>query len=268
MAIATTETRHPGRCPARSSAGWDDWVFGSGPSGRCAGWERPRLSWPSGAVLAMAADVAFVLPLQARWIMWGTWVATAAVATGIGVIRPLVRRLTWNDLAALAERGEPSLGERLTSAVGLLRQRPHGSPELIAAVVDDAADRAGQVDLTRAVSMRGPLAWLMAGGTVAALVVLPAIVKPDPFAHLGKRFLFPWADIDRVGRFAVEVAPGDKVVALGSDVAVSATVHSRFGEAVPRDQAWLEWTGTDGTPNRVKMVAAIETNRRASRLSR
>ena len=169
--------------------------------------------------------------------------------------------MTWNDLAALAERGEPSLGERLTSAVGLLRQRPHGSPELIAAVVDDAAERAGQVDLTRAVSIRGAIAWLMAGGILAALVVLPAIVKPDPFAHVGKRFLFPWAEIDRVGRFAVEVAPGDQVVALGSDVSVSAIVQSRFGEAVPRDQAWLEWTGTDGAPNRVQMVATIETKK-------
>ena len=168
-----------------------------------------------------------------------------------------MRRLTWNDLAALAERGEPSLGERLTSAVGLLRQQPHGSPELIAAVVDDATERAGRVDLTRAVSMHAaPSHGSWQAGSVAGLVVLPAIVKPDPFAHLGKRFLCPWADIDRVGRFAVEVAPGDKVVALGSDVSVSATVHSRFGEAVPRDQAWLEWTGTDGTPNRVKMVAA------------
>ncbi len=191
--------------------------------------------------------------------MWGTWITAAVVATGTGVIRPLVRRLTWNDLAALAERGAPSLGERLTSAVGLLRQRSHGSPELIAAVVDDATERAGQVDLTRAVSIRGSIAWLIAGGIGAALIVLPAIVQPDPFAHMGKRFLFPWADIDRVGRFAVEVAPGDKVVALGSDVSFRATVQSRFGEAVPRDQAWLEWTGTVGTPNRVKMVAAIET---------
>ena len=91
------------------------------------------------AAVAMAADVAFALPPSARWTIWATWIATAAIGLVAGVIRPLVRRLAWNDLAALAERGEPSLGERLTTAVGLLRQEPHGSPELIAAVVDDAA---------------------------------------------------------------------------------------------------------------------------------
>ena len=40
------------------------------------------------AALAMAADVAFVLPLQARWIIWGTWITVAVVATDTGVIRP------------------------------------------------------------------------------------------------------------------------------------------------------------------------------------
>ncbi len=261
MAIAvTTETRHPRSLPREIRRALGRLGLRLRAVGAMRGLGKAALILAVGAVLAMVVDVGFVLPLRARWIMWGIWITVAAVATGSGVIRPLVRRLTWNDLAALAEHGEPSLGERLTSAVGLLRQQPHGSPELIAAVVDDASERAEQFDLTRAVSMRGAMAWFMAGGIGAVLVVLPAIVQPDPFAHLGKRFLFPWADIDRVGRFTVEVAPGDTVVAVGSDVSFSATVQSRFGEAVPRDQAWLEWTGNAGTPNRVKMVAAIESN--------
>ncbi len=212
------------------------------------------------AALAMAADVAFVLPPVARWTIWATWIAIAATGLLAGVFRPMVRRLAWNDLAALAERGEPSLGERLTTAVGLLRQRPHGSPELIAAVVDDAAARTREVDLTRAVSMRGALAWLMTGGIVAGLVLAPAVMQPDPFANLGKRFLSPWADIDRISRFVVELVPGDKVVAVGSDVSASAIVRSRFGETVSNAEAWLEWTGTDGKPRRTRMAAESEAD--------
>ena len=44
-------------------------------------------------------------------------------------------------------------------------------------------------------------------------------------------------------------------MALGSDMILSATVRSRFGEAVSGNEAWLEWSGTDGKPNRVKMMA-------------
>jgi len=95
---------------------------------------------------------------------------------------------------------------------------------------------------------------LFLGLAAVALVVVPAFVRPHPYSNLWKRFLAPWADIDRIGRFAVEVSPGDKVIAIGSDLTVAATVRSRFGEATPRADAWLEWTVAAGCPNRVKMA--------------
>jgi len=100
----------------------------------------------------MALDVAFILPVGVRWGIWCTWIAAGTVALLRGVVRPMVRRMTWNDLAAVAESGETTLGERLTSAVGLLRQQPHGSPVLIAALVDDATERVRKANLTRAIS--------------------------------------------------------------------------------------------------------------------
>ena len=128
MAIATMETRHPRSLPRAIKRGLGRVSLRLRAVGAMRGLGKAAIVLAVVAVLAMAADVAFILPLQARWIIWGTWIATAAVGLVAGVIRPLVRRLTWNDLAALAERGEPSLGERLTSAVGLLRQRRTGRP--------------------------------------------------------------------------------------------------------------------------------------------
>jgi hypothetical protein len=207
------------------------------------------------AAVAMALDVAFVLPMAIRWAIWATWVVAGAIALLRGFVRPLVRRTSWNDLAAVAESGETTLGERLTSAVGLLRQRSHGSPVLIAALVDDAAERVRNADLTHAISSRSALSSLFVGLAAVALVVVPAFVRPYPYRNLWQRFLTPWADIDRIGRFAVEVSPGDKVIAIGSDVKVAATVVSRFGEATPNGDAWLEWTAASGSPNQVRMVA-------------
>jgi len=212
-----------------------------------------------GAALGMAADVAFVLPIGARWALWGAWIAAGTLALLATVLRPMLRRLTWGDLAAVAETGQPTLGERLTGTVALLRGRPHGSPELIAALVDDAAGHAGTADLTRAISARGAVGRLALGMLAATLVVAPAVASPDPFADLWTRFLAPWAGIDRVGRFTVEVTPGDRVVAIGADLPVAATVRPRFGAAAPTDDAWLEWTGADGVANRVKMAEEADT---------
>jgi hypothetical protein len=259
MAMATIETRQPGSLPRAIRRGLGRLRLRVRAVGAMRGLGQGTTCLAVGAAVAMAADVAFALPVQARWAIWLAGIVMAAVALIGGVVRPLVRRLSWNELAALAERGEPALSERLTSAVALLRQRPHGSPELIAAVVNDAAEHAGKLDLTRAVSTRGAIGWLMVASVVSALVVLPSVVKPDPFARLGQRLLFPWAAIDRVSRFVVEIAPGDQVVALGSDVRISATVRSRFGEVVPSGEAWLEWTGSDGATHREKMVADAET---------
>ena len=126
MSIATAEKRNPQplpRAPLRARA----LGLRLRTVGVMRGLGKAALILTALAAMAMAADVAFVLPPAARWTIWGTWTATTAIAVAAGVIWPLIRRLAWNDLAALAERGEPSLGERLTTAVGLLRQQPHGS---------------------------------------------------------------------------------------------------------------------------------------------
>ncbi len=207
------------------------------------------------AALAMTSDVMLELPPTARWIIWAVWFAGVALSVAGALVYPLVRPIAWNELAALAERGEPTLGERLTSAVAFVHGPAHGSPELARCVVDDAADRAGRLDFKKQILKRGAVAWFLAGVLTSTAVVMPAIVRPEPFALIGKRFLFPWVGIERVGRFAVVVSPGDKVVALGSNVVIVASVRSRFGEPVRRDAAWLEWVNSDGTTNREAMTA-------------
>ncbi|HEX8203409.1 MAG TPA: hypothetical protein VF590_23235, partial [Isosphaeraceae bacterium] len=191
-----------------------------------------------GAALGMAADFFWELSRGARWAIWGAWVAAGGLALLLGVVRPLVRRLGWTDLAAVAERGFPGLGERLTGAVGLLAGRPHGSPALIAALADEAAAQTRTLNLARAVpAWKARLRFALGAGALG-LVLAPAVVRPDPFAALWHRFLAPWAGLDRVGRFVITVEPGNRVVPLGSDLTISATVRPRFlGTPVP-DDAW------------------------------
>jgi hypothetical protein len=209
-------------------------------------------------ILGVASDVAFVLPQWLRWAIWLTCLATVLLVLARWVIRPLIQCSRWADLAAVAESGNPELGERLTSTVDLLAEnanRAHGSPELIAALAEDAGEKTQGIDLGRALSFRPATARLGFGALAILLVLAASIARPDPFGTLLKRFLAPWADVDRVGRFLLEVKPGDRVVALGSDVPVSARVRPRFGSADAPQQAWLEWTDTSGAKQRARMTA-------------
>ena len=259
MATVTTETRTPLALPRAIRRGLGRVDHRLRMLGMLRGAGTLALILAVGAAIGMAADVAFVLPMAARWAIWGAWVAAGAIALLAGVVRPLVRRIGWIELAAVAERGHPGLAERLTGAVGLLRGRPHGSPELIAALAEDAAQSARKLDLAGSISSRGAVNRLILGAVAFAIVAAPAMARPDPFADLWKRFLTPWADVDRVGRFVLEVEPGDKVVAIGSDLPISAKVRPRFGTAPAPEAATLIWTDAEGVEGRAKMVADPDT---------
>src|SRR5262249_31303502 len=89
-----------------------------------------------GAIGGMIAVVAFVLPQPARWAIWLAWIGAGILTLIVTLGRPLSRRIRWTDLAAVAERGHPELGEQLTESVALLGEdeRAHGSPSLIRAL--------------------------------------------------------------------------------------------------------------------------------------
>ncbi len=213
-----------------------------------------------GAVVGMAADFFVALPTSARWGIWGTWLGAVGIATLWGMVRPLVRSIDAADLAALAERGQPELGERLVGSVELLErgERAHGSRALIEALAGQAAERARAVAPGRAVPAGRAVRRLALGMIVAGLVAAPPLLRPDPFGTLARRFLAPWLELDRVGMVTLTVAPGDAVVALGSDLEVTAEAAPRLGTALGTstpDAAWLEWDDrTTGTSHRIRMA--------------
>ncbi len=214
-----------------------------------------------GAVAGMVADFAWPLLSIARWGIWSLWLGVIVVCTVFTVIRPLFRSLGSIELAALAERGQPELGEHLVGSVALLSEgdRTHGSRGLIAALAAQAAERAGTVDAGRAVSADRALRRMAIGLAAVAIVALPPLIKPDPFGVMARRFFAPWLDLDRVGRFVLRVNPGDKVVAIGTDVAINARLSPRAGlgfGATPPDAAWLEWDDAEtGKTSRIRMAS-------------
>ncbi|MFO0957331.1 MAG: hypothetical protein U0800_07655 [Isosphaeraceae bacterium] len=207
------------------------------------------------AVVGIAADLAFVLPPWARWALWGAWIASMGAALLAGLARGLGRSHSWDALAAVAERPHPEWAERLTAAVGLATRPANGSPDLIAALQDDAGRRAGTLDFRRAVPLKGPSRGAIAAGLMVAALLVPAAVRPDPFGILLARFVAPWSGLDRIGRFAIDVEPGDVATAPGDDLAVKARVRPRYGPPPAVDAVDLEWVDGLGKSHRARMKA-------------
>lgn len=211
-----------------------------------------------GAVAGMAADFAWGLPQAARWATWGAWVVAAAVPTAAALGRLLSRRSNDLALAAVLEKADPTLGERLTGAVDLLEGRAHGSPRLIAALADDAAARVAAVDPAVAASSEKARRRFALGFAAVCLVAAPAVPSGEAYGRLARRFLAPWAESERVGLFDVSAAPGDAVVALGADFRVTARVVPRFelGSPAAPGSVWVEWT--DVNTGRIRRIVMAE----------
>ena len=214
-----------------------------------------------GAAMGVAVDFAWGLPSTARWGVWLSWVIALSV-TLLGVLwRVFVRHSQALELAAVIERGDPALRERLTGVVGLLGANAHGSPALIAALSEDASEHVGAIHLSRAAPAGSAGKRLALAAATAALVVAPALIRDDPCGQLARRFLMPWANLDRVGRFVVEVEPGNTVLAIGDDLAISARIVPRFGSRPPEEAASLEWTDpATGRTRRTAMEANSASN--------
>lgn len=209
----------------------------------------------------MLVDFAWGLPRLGRWGFWFAGVATLA-AGGLVVLKRLAvgRGARALDLAAVVERAEPALAERLTGTVGLSHGPAHGSPALIAALTEDAAAALASVDLRRVVPTAEAWRRLALGLGLAVSVAAVVGLWVDPFGLLARRLLHPEADLPRVGRFVVAVAPGSSAAATGHDLTISATLTPRFGSPAAPGDAWLEWTDAQtGRTRRVAMEPESET---------
>jgi len=210
-----------------------------------------------GLALGMAADYQWTLPIAVRWGIWGTWLAAVALILAMGVLRPLLRRSRWIDLAAVAEKADPRLEERLTGSIALLDSAnpPSGcSPALVAALAEDAAGHVGDFDPSTVQRRGRPLLRLALGLVAVGLVAAPVVARPDPFRTLALRFVAPWLDLEQIGRFVLKVRPGDTVAAIGADFAVEAEAVARFGGETPPEAATLEWVDDKGQSHRTPMT--------------
>ena len=154
------------------------------------GLSRLVLAAAAFVAVTFAIDWTFILPPAARLFM----LAVGAVFFGCillrRVFRPLGVRVTDDDLAVFVERHYPGLDDRLISAIQLAREPgaaageegnrrdSYNSPELVQALVDDAAEAASRLDFGRVI-VRRHVGWLTFwAALVAAVLASGAFLSP------------------------------------------------------------------------------------------
>jgi hypothetical protein len=184
------------------------------------------------AAAAVLADHWLDLPALARQMLFSLWLIVAAGLLLRGVVVPLCRRIDTEALAAVIEEKYPDLGERLTSAVELASNSAdgHGSPVLIAMLLEETAARSAALDFRPAVPSRRAGVIVTLAALTGLLATAPALLWPQPSSNLGQRFFRPW-DIPPVpSPYDIAVTSGDVIGARGRSVPLSARVTPSNGK--------------------------------------
>ncbi|MBI5686691.1 MAG: DUF4175 family protein [Verrucomicrobia bacterium] len=187
--------------------------------------------------LTFLLDRWLFLPLAARVALTVTvWGATLA-----GFIRfilwPLRKR--WGDIevAFNVEAAFPQLNEELATAVELEASRDpdsiKGSPQLIAALVNDLARRSSTLDFASVISPKRATVSAAVAAALALGLGVYAIAATEHFLLLAKRFVNPLAALPRASTVKLAVKPGNVTIETGGSVTVRVEVFNRrVGRAV------------------------------------
>ncbi|HWG43712.1 MAG TPA: hypothetical protein VN688_13070 [Gemmataceae bacterium] len=178
---------------------------------------------------ALLADYWLDLPALARQILFSVWITVGIGLLLVGVIVPLCRRIDAAALAAVIEQKYPDLGERLTSAVELADTptEGHGSPVLIALLMDETEKHSSRLDFRPAVPARRAGVLTALAAVVVLLVAAPAFVWPQTYADLTQRFLRPWYIAPVPAPYTLDVTPGDVIAGRGRSITLSAHLTPR-----------------------------------------
>ncbi len=186
---------------------------------------------------------------------WSIGAATSIALLGWLVI-PLCRRMSWSELAALADKAHPEWEDSLTSAVELNDpSQPDGfkgSPVMRQMLLEQTRQRVEELDLERVVSSRRAWRSVKLGSAACLLLAAPVFFAPSSYRQLWQRLLMPSGNWGTVGAWQIEVADGDRVVARGADVELLAKA-TKTGNAEPPKSLLLEWRDTVGTTDRRAM---------------
>ena len=207
----------------------------------------------TGLVVFLSALALEQMRFSPQWVMGLrilTWV-TLALSTYFFLIRPLLRRVTNNQVALYLEENEPSLEHSVVSA---LDQGKDASPDLAQRVVQVALERTKKVAYGRRVEQSKLYRFAGALTGIVLLALSSALLGPEHLRHGLSALLLPAVDAAEVNPYAISVMPGDVTIPRNSDQIVEAKLA---GFDAPEASIFMRST-SEQSFRRLSMLPGLE----------
>jgi hypothetical protein len=167
-----------------------------------------------------------------RVLAWGVVI----LLTFLFLVRPLVRRVSDQQVALYLEEQEPSLEAAILGALtadeGEGNRGRGPSAALLDRLVERAVERARAVDYGRRIDRGGLYKGSGALAAIAVAIVLFLLLAPKGVRYGMTALVLPTTEAAEVNPYSIAVWPGDATVARGSDQLVTAELAGFDSEEV------------------------------------
>jgi hypothetical protein len=170
-------------------------------------------------LIAVAVDLAFVLPDVGRWVAFLVAATIGLLVFLSRVLRPTLTRLPAPGVALRIERRTENMHNRLLTVLDLADRPLDGeSATFFDAVVMQTSERVRGFDPRTVVDQQSLARAVRWGMVPTALLVAAAVIWPHFVGVALQRVLQPWADIPPPSLLTFHVQPGDSQALFGDSV--------------------------------------------------
>ncbi|MGH9370221.1 MAG: hypothetical protein ACRD15_01680, partial [Vicinamibacterales bacterium] len=143
---------------------------------------------------------------------------------GYFFVRPLLRRVTDEQVALYLEEHEPSLQAEIISAVEASRM-PGAPSGLVKRLVESAIGKCRALEEGRRVERRPLKTYAAAFGAVVFATLTLFMLGPAFLRHAFSALVVVSRSVEAAVPYRIEVAPGNANVPRGADQAITAELH-------------------------------------------
>ncbi len=163
-----------------------------------------------GLLLIMAADLLFSpLPMAARWVLFGLWVAAVLGALWAG-LRPLMRKINLVQVARWVEGRHPEIEERMSTVLELSGGDAGASAGLLEELAKAAGEDVEKVDGRAEIrSVGAGRRWARPAAILAIMLATLFVLWPKEAMRLVARAVAPFSNLGNAGAPKFAVHPGD-----------------------------------------------------------
>ncbi|HJR60146.1 MAG TPA: DUF4175 family protein, partial [Vicinamibacterales bacterium] len=180
--------------------------------------------------------------------------AAIAVLVAFFFVRPLMRRVSDEQVALYLEEHEPSLQEAIISAVEATRaagaSEASHSRALVAKLVESAVERSRAIEHGRRVEQGPVRRYAGTTAAVAAAAIALFAFGPGYLRHAASAMFVLSRDVEASVPYRIDVKPGNATISKGADQVITAQLAGFDAE----DAALMVRKGSDAPFERVPMV--------------